>query len=164
MALAGLAVALGSDVSAVRLGVVQLSDRLSAVGLAAVDDGVHVEVAVLAHAADQVGQVAQLDAVRTLTPEALTTLVVIGHLGEAARREIDQRRGADSAGLLDRLVEQGLLAKRSDQASVGQPNAYRLTARTLTLLGHATLESFQSWCRERVAVEAENGSATTTTN
>lgn len=161
VALADLAVTLGSEVSAVRSGVVQLSDRLTAVGLAAVDDGVHVEVAVLAHTAELVSQVAQLDAVRTLTAEALTALVIIGDLGEATRREVDERRGTDSSGLLDRLVERGLLAKRSDHAGVGRPNAYRLTARTLTVLGHATVESFQSWCRLQVALETDNLGSTT---
>lgn len=154
VALADLAVALAVDVTAVRAGIRQLTDRLAAVGLAAVDDAVQVEVVVLAHAAEQVGRVAHLDAVRTLTPEALMTLVIIGHQGEATRREVEDRRGTDSAGLLDRLVARGLLDRRSDRTAIGRPNAYRLTTRTLALLGHATVESFQTWCREQIAAAA----------
>lgn len=151
VALADLATALNVGVAAVRAGVRELTGRLAAVGLAAVDDGVAVAITVLGFAADPVGRVAQLDTVRTLTPEAVMTLVILGDLGEATRRQIDERRGVDSTGLLDRLVGRQLLERRSDRSATGQPNAYRLTTRALTLLGHATVESFQTWCREQVS-------------
>lgn len=148
--LADLAAALGVDTARVRAAVAQLTGRLAAVGVAAVDDGVSVELTVLAFAADAVGTVRALEAARTVTPEALMVLVIVGHLGEATRRDIDERRGADSTSVLDRLVARDLLVHRTDQGSAGRPNAYRLTTRALTLVGHATLESFQAWCRQQV--------------
>ena len=148
--LGDLADALRVEVDAVRTGVSQLGDRLAAVGLTAVDDGVQVEVLVLDHTAAPTGRVAHLEAVRVLTPEALMALVIIGHLGEATRRDIDERRGADSAGLLERLVNRGLLARRTDSTAGGHPNAYRLTTSALSLLGHATVESFQLWCQQQI--------------
>ncbi len=67
LALAYLASALQVDRTTVRASVGQLTDRLAAVGLAAVDDGVQVEVTVLAYAAPPVDWLGQLDAVRVLT-------------------------------------------------------------------------------------------------
>jgi len=77
-------------------------------------------------------------------------LVIVGHLGEATRRDVDERRGADSTSVLDRLAARGLLTQRTDQGATGRPNTYRLTTRALTLVGHATLESFQAWCRQQL--------------
>ncbi len=78
------------------------------------------------------------------------TLVIVGHLGEATRRDVDERRGADSTSVLDRLAGRGLLTQRTDQGANGRPNAYRLTTRALTLVGHSTPESFQAWCRQQI--------------
>ena len=46
------------------------------------------------------------------------TMIVIGHLGEATRREIDLRCGTDTAGLLERLVRRGLLELRTDRCGL----------------------------------------------
>ena len=148
--LADLAAALGVDTAVVRAAVAQLAGRLAAVGMAAVDDGVSVELTVLAFTAGAVGRVRSLEAARALTPETLMVLVIIGHLGEATRRNVDERRGADSTGVLDRLVTRDLLVHGTDQDAAGWPNAYRLTTRALTLVGHSTLESFQASCRQHV--------------
>jgi chromosome segregation and condensation protein ScpB len=147
---AGAAAALQADATAVRTAVAQLADRLAAVGVAAVDDGVTIELTVLAHTAQAVERTRPLEPVPTLTSEAVMTLVIVGHLGEATRREVDERRGADSTSVLDRLAARGLLTQRTDQAATGRPNAYRLTTRALTLVGHSTLESFQAWCRQQM--------------
>ena len=71
-------------------------------------------------------------------------------LGEATRRDVDERRGADSTSVLDRLAARGLLTQRTDQGATGRPNTYRLTTRALTLVGHSTPESFQAWCRQQM--------------
>ncbi len=104
----------------------------------------------LAHASQAVERIRPLEAVPTLTTEAAMTLVIVGHLREATRRGVDERRGADSTSVLDRLAARGLLTQRTDQAATGRPNAYRLTTRALTLVGHSTLESFQAWCRQQM--------------
>ncbi len=146
----GAAAALQVDATAVRTAVAQLADRLAAVGVAAVDDGVTIELTVLAHAAQAVERIRPLEAVPTLSSEAVMTLVIVGHLGEATRRDIDERRGADSTSVLDRLAARGLLTQRTDLVATGRPHAYRLTTRALTLVGHSTLESFQAWCRQQM--------------
>jgi len=130
--------------------VAQLADRLAAVGVAAVDDGVTIELTVLAHAAQAVERSRPLEPVPTLSSEAVMTLVIVGHLGEATRRDVDERRGADSTSVLDRLAARGLLTQRTDQGATGRPNAYRLTTHALTLVGHSTSESFQAWCRQQM--------------
>ena len=142
---ADAAAALQADATAVRTAVAQLADRF-----AAVDDGVTIELTVLAHAAQAVERTRPLEPVPTLSSEAVMTLVIVGHLGEATRREVDERRGADSTSVLDRLAARGLLTQRTDQAATGRPHAYRLTTRALTLVGHSTLESFQAWCRQQM--------------
>jgi len=142
--------ALQADATAIRTAAAQLADRLAAVGVAAVDDGVTIELTVLAHASQAVERIRPLQAVPTLTTEAVMTLVIVGHLGEATRRDVDERRGADSASVLDRLAARGLLTQRTDQGATGRPNTYRLTTRALTLVGHATPESFQAWCRQQI--------------
>jgi len=144
------AAALQVDATAVRTAVAQLADRLAAVGVAAVDDGVTIELTVLAHAAQAVERSRTLEPVPTLSSEAVMTLVIVGHLGEATRRDVDERRGADSTSVLDRLAARGLLTQRTDQGATGRPNAHRLTTHALTLVGHSTLESFQAWCRQQM--------------
>jgi len=148
--LADAAAALQVDATAIRTAVAQLAKRLAAVGVAAVDDGVTIELTVLAHAAEAVERIRPLETVPTLSSEAVMTLVIVGHLGEATRRDVDERRGADSTSVLDRLTARGLLTQRTDQAATGRPNTYRLTTRALTLVGHATPESFQAWCRQQI--------------
>jgi len=102
--LADAAAALQVDATAVRTAVAQLADRLAAVGVAAVDDGVTIELTVLGYACQAVERIRPLEAVPTLTTEAVMTLVIVGHLGEATRRDVDERRGADSTSVLDRLA------------------------------------------------------------
>ena len=144
------AAALQADSTAIRTAVAQLADRLAAVGVAAVDDGVTIELTVLGYACQAVERIRPLEAVPTLTTEAVMTSVIVGHLGEATRRDVDERRGADSTSVLDRLAARGLLTQRTDQGATGRPNAYRLTTRALTLGGHSTPESFQAWCRQQI--------------
>jgi len=148
--LSGAAAALRVDATAVRTAVAQLAGRLTAVGVAVVDDGVTIELTVLGYAAEPVQRLRALETVPTLTTEAVMTLVIVGHLGEATRRDIDERRGADSTSVLDRLITRGLLSQRTNQTATGRPNTYRLTTRALTLVGHSTLESFQAWCRQQM--------------
>jgi len=90
--LADAAAALQADATAIRTAVAQLADRLAAVGVAAVDDGVTIKLTVLAHASQAVERIRPLEAVPTLTTEAAMTSVIVGHLGETTRRNIDERR------------------------------------------------------------------------
>ena len=116
----------------------------------------------LAHASQAVESIRPLEAVPTLTTEAAMTLIIVGHLGETSRRDVDERRGASSTSVLDRLTARGLLTQRTDQAATGRPNAYRLTTRALTLVGHSTPESFQAWCRQPMNPTDQPGRAPNT--
>jgi chromosome segregation and condensation protein ScpB/DNA-binding XRE family transcriptional regulator len=148
--LAHLAEALGVSLPAAREGVIAVRDRLAACGYAAVDDGVQVALVVIPYVSEAVARISELEVTRELSREALEVLLVIGHLGEATRRQVNDLRLQESEGLLERLLRRGFLEKRSDEELVGTPNAYRLTTRALGVMGHATLESFQAWCQEQV--------------
>jgi chromosome segregation and condensation protein ScpB len=137
-ALADLAAALDTTVPAVRAGLVELAGPLAAVGIAVIDDGAHADLVLLPFTRDAVDALTRPDhdaAPVTLTPEAVTVLVNIGYLGEATRRQIDDRRGADSTALLDRLVVLDLLVRRTDATGRGHPHAYRLTTTALGCSG-----------------------------
>src|ERR1700730_13852743 len=107
-----MAEALDISIPAVRESVLAVRDRLTACGFAVVDDGVQVELVILPHAAEAVSRLRELGGVRAMTPDALEVLVIVGHLGEATRRQIEERRLRDSAGLLDRLAQRSLVEKR----------------------------------------------------
>jgi len=66
--LADAARAAAVTTTSLRAAVAQAADRLAAVGFAAVDDGLSVELVVLAHAAGLLEQVRELGAQVTLTP------------------------------------------------------------------------------------------------
>jgi hypothetical protein len=51
------------------------------------------------------------------------------------------------------MCRRGPLEKAVDDAAPWDPNVYGLTAVALGAMGHATLESFQSWCAAAVAAE-----------
>jgi len=87
------------DASAVSTAVAQLAERLAAVGSRR-SMTVSPSLAVLAHAAEAAGRIRALEAVSSLTTEAVMTLVIVGHLEEATRRDVDERRGADSTNVL----------------------------------------------------------------
>jgi chromosome segregation and condensation protein ScpB len=105
---------------------------------------VRVELTVLPYVSEAVSRVSALEVSRELSREALEVLLIVGQLGEATRRQVNERRLQESEGLLERLVRRGFLEKRSEEEQLGQPNAYRLTTRALGVMGHATLESFQA--------------------
>jgi chromosome segregation and condensation protein ScpB len=144
-----LADATGVSIPAVREGILALADRLAACGVAAVDDGAEVRLTPHPWAADAVAVVSGLEVQAALTDEAVQVLVCIGVLGAPTRREIDNLRGGDCESVVERLVRRGLLQKTRDDALAGDPNVYGLTALALGAVGHATLESFQTWCAEQ---------------
>jgi chromosome segregation and condensation protein ScpB len=146
--LAALADAVGVAIPAVREQLSMLGDPLAAVGMCAVEDGDIVRLMPLGWAADAVSRVATLEVEQVLSDEAVEVLVIIGLLGTPTRREIeDHRGGEDCDGLLGRLCRRGLLEKARDGSRRGDPYVYRLTAMALGVMGHGSLESFQSWCR-----------------
>ena len=149
--LASYAEAIGISVPAVREQLSLLGERLSAVGVAVVEDGNEIRVIPAEHVVDAVSRLTTLDVQQELTGEVVEVLVIVGVLGSPTRREIEDRRvGEDCAPLLERMVRRGLLEKARDDSLRGDPNIYRLTAIALGAMGHATLESFQVWCQRAV--------------
>jgi hypothetical protein len=81
-----------------------------------------------------------------------------GVLGAPPWREIEERSGGeDGDWLLTRMRRRGLLMKIRDGSLRGDPNLYRLTAVALGAMGHATLESFQTWCQALASGRSEAG-------
>ncbi len=154
--LAELAAALGVSIPAIRQGLWSLRERLAACGLAASEDGLQVELVYLAHVSQAVGRLSELEVVGELSSEAIEVLLIVASLGEASRRQVEERRLQDCASLLERLVRRGLLAKRAEDEQQGQPNAYRLTTRAVARLGHASLDSLQAWCQEQLELHASS--------
>jgi len=112
-----------------------------------VDDGDEVRLVALPWVTEAMSRVAELEVEQALSAEAVEVLVIVGFLGSPTRREIEDRRGGeDCESLLARMCRRGLLEKARDDSLRGDPNIYRLTAVALGALGHATSDSFQTWC------------------
>jgi len=149
--LASYAESLSISVPAVREQLSLLGDRLAAVGLAFVEDGNEIRLTPAEHVVDAVSRLTTLELQEELTGETVEVLVIVGVLSSPTRREIEDRRGGeDSASLLERMVRRGLLQKARDNSLRGDPNIYRLTAIALGAMGHATLESDQTWCNDQI--------------
>jgi chromosome segregation and condensation protein ScpB/DNA-binding XRE family transcriptional regulator len=148
--LSDLAAACGTSVPAVREGLLAIAPRLAAVGLGAADDGVRVEVFPLRFAERAVAAITATEQVGTLSEEQLATIAIVGYLGTATRRQVEELRGEDSETLLRRLVDRGLLEKVADERAPGGPNIYRVTTRALAALGLPTLESLQGYLGQAI--------------
>ena len=106
----------------------------------------------LTWAAGAISRVSTLEVERTLSPEAVEVLVIVGMVGAPTRRGIeDLRGGEDCEGLLTRLCRRGFLETTRDDSLKGDPYVYRLTAVALGAMGHATSESFRAWCADAAA-------------
>jgi chromosome segregation and condensation protein ScpB/DNA-binding XRE family transcriptional regulator len=143
--LAALAEALHITVPAAREGVLRIPDRLAAVGMRAVDDGVEVRLVPLPLAARAVAAVTTTEPLGELSEEQVAILCIVAYHGAATRRQIEDLRREDSESLLIRLVKLGLLDKVADPKAHGGPNIYRVTAKALAAMGHGTLESLQAY-------------------
>jgi segregation and condensation protein B len=148
--LSDLAAATGTSIPAVREGVLAIAPRLAAVGLAAADDGVRVEVAPLQVTEAAVAAITTTEQLGAVSDEQVAVLALVAYLGTATRRQIEELRGDDSETLLRRLVARGLLEKVADEHAPSGPNVYRVTTRALAALGHPTLESLQGYLGQLV--------------
>lgn len=148
--LAKLAEALHITIPAAREGVLRIADRLAAVGMRAVDDGVEVRLVPLPVSVLAVAAVTEIEALGELSDEQVAILCIVAYHGAATRRQIERLREEDSESLLVRLVKLGLLDKVADTKAHGGPNVYRVTAKALAAMGHATLESLQAYLAQAV--------------
>jgi chromosome segregation and condensation protein ScpB len=130
--------------------VLRIADRLAAVGMRAVDDGVEVRLVPLPVSVPAVAAVTEIEALGELSDEQVAILCIVAYRSAATRREIEDLRREDSESLLIRLVKLGLLDKVADAKSHGGPNVYRVTAKALAAMGHGTLESLQAYLAHAV--------------
>ena len=144
-ALADVATALGISLSAVREGLLVIGGRLAAVGLRLVEDGFTVRVGPAADAEAAVTQLTTVDPIDELTAEQLSTIAIVAYFGTATRRQIEAIRGEDSEALLRRLVERGFLERVKDDAALGAPNVYRVSAKALAAIRYHDPESLQAF-------------------
>jgi Segregation and condensation complex subunit ScpB len=128
------------SIPAVREGLLTIAPCLAAVGLTAADD-----VTPLRCAESAVAAITVMDQLGEVSEEQVAIIALVGYLGTATRRQIEEMRGDDSETLLRRLVARDLLKKVADERAPGGPNVYRLTTRALAALGIRTLESLQGY-------------------
>jgi chromosome segregation and condensation protein ScpB len=150
--LASLADALGIEIPAVREGLLHIADRLAAVGLRAVEDGAEVYLAPLPDAGEAAATLEKVvEPVAEVTPEQFEVLAVVALLGTPSRRQVEEfRRHQESAGLLGRLIERGLLEKGKDDAAPGKPYVYRVTPAALAALGQPSIEALRASLTQRL--------------
>ena len=72
---------------------------------------------------------------RRLSPAALETLAIIAYRQPVGRLEIDDIRGVDSAAVIDKLLERGLIEVVTRGEGLGRPLLYGSTPQFLEILG-----------------------------
>ena len=147
--LAELASALDTSIAAVRENVERVSERLCAVGYTCTEDGGEVRLWPLPGKSS--------DAVRCLTVteeaaqpsgEQLAILGIVAFFGQVTRAQIEAFRRAegipiDSASLLERMTQSGLLCKVRTDRGLGAPNVYTVTTKALRATGYPTIEALR---------------------
>ncbi|MGH7530297.1 MAG: SMC-Scp complex subunit ScpB [Gemmatimonadales bacterium] len=77
---------------------------------------------------------------RRLSPAALETLAIIAYRQPVGRLEIDEIRGVDSAAVVDKLLERGLIEVVTRGEGLGRPLLYGTTPPFLEILGLKSLD------------------------
>ncbi|MGH7644876.1 MAG: SMC-Scp complex subunit ScpB [Gemmatimonadales bacterium] len=72
---------------------------------------------------------------RRLSPAALETLAIIAYRQPVGRVEVDEIRGVESAAVIDKLVERGLVEVVTRGEGLGRPLLYGTTPQFLAILG-----------------------------
>jgi segregation and condensation protein B len=72
---------------------------------------------------------------RRLSPAALETLAIVAYRQPVGRVEVDEIRGVESAAVIDKLVERGLVEVVTRGEGVGRPLLYGTTPSFLEILG-----------------------------
>ena len=72
---------------------------------------------------------------RRLSPAALETLAIIAYRQPVGRVEVDEIRGVESAAVIDKLVERGLVEVVTRGEGLGRPLLYGTTPPFLEILG-----------------------------
>jgi len=92
-----------------------------------------------------------VEPVADLTAEQAEVLAVVALLGTPSRHQVEEFRcHRESAGLLGRLIERGLLEKGKDDAAPGKPYVYRVTPAALAALGQPSIEALRASLTQRL--------------
>ncbi len=75
-----------------------------------------------------------------LSPAALEVLAIVAYHQPITRPEIEAMRGKSSDGVLEGLLERGLVEVVGEKPVVGRPRLYATTQRFLELFGLASLD------------------------
>ena len=141
--LADLASALEISISAVRENLDQVAECLALVGFSLTDDGGQVRLWPPPCAEGAVRTLTDVEEVTAPSAEQLEILAIVAYFGQATRGLIEHFRQEESASLLQRLVERGLLAKVRDDHG-RRPNVYSVTAKALRPAGFSTVEAMRA--------------------
>lgn len=77
---------------------------------------------------------------RRLSPAALETLAIIAYRQPVGRVEVDEIRGVDSAAVIEKLLERGLIEVVTRGDGLGRPLLYGTTPHFLEILGLKELD------------------------
>ena len=112
----------------------QLSDRLEDTGLQIVRLAGGFQLATRSTYADYVQRLREPQPER-LSRQALETLAIIAYRQPTTRPEIDQVRGVDSSGVINNLLEKGLIAITGRKRAPGRPFLLATTPHFLSTFG-----------------------------
>jgi len=144
-----LARALGLSVGDVRRELAALADALAPAGMTVYDDGTHARLAPARELRNLVQQFVRPRRRPKLSSAAFEVLAIVIAEGAVTRKQVEDVRGVDCAGLLGDLVTNGYLWVNADESAPGRPNVYRATLLVLELFGHAatTIEELRQSLR-----------------
>lgn len=92
-----------------------------------------------------VSKALSLEKKRSLSKAGAEVLAILAYKAPLTRIEIDQIRGVNSTGSLQRLLDQGLIEECGQKDVIGKPNLYRTTNQFLKLAGIQSLEELPSF-------------------
>lgn len=149
--LADLASALGLSIPAVRENLETVAQRLRPVGFELTDDGGTVRLWPLpGRVSEMLAALAVTEAEQTPSPEQVEILGLVAYFGQLPRTVIEHYRQEDSASVLHRMVQRGLLAAVRSDRGIGSPNVYRVTAKALRAAGYPTAEAMKAAIEARL--------------
>jgi segregation and condensation protein B len=154
--LGALARTLELSVGDVRRELAVLADSLAPAGMTVYDDGTHARLAPAREHRKLIEHFVRPRRHR-LSSAALEVLAVAIAEGAITRKQVEDVRGVDCAGLLGNLVTTGFLWVNADESSPGQPNVYRPTLLVLEVFGNGagTIEELREFLRPTPAPESE---------
>lgn len=86
-----------------------------------------------------------LEKKKNLSKAGAEVLAILAYKAPLTRLEIEQIRGVNSSGSLQRLIDQGLVEACGKKDVIGKPNLYKTTEQFLKLAGIQSLDELPSF-------------------